>query len=204
MTRADITVDVPAIVQAKAAAATGGKEWLRDLPSLLGDLERAWSMTLTTVLPGGTASLVARALTDDGRHAVLKVAVPGSGFTQQVRTLTAAHIDIKAVKMALYGFLVSAPLSHFLVSQLQKAFAGKTSGAAKLGQILANNLIVAPIQTAGTWWRCRVISPHFRSTDAPCYPASLLRFWLNPGPRNQFPSSTTLLHLAIGCRLCRR
>lgn len=89
----DITVDVPPIVRAKAAAAAGGEDWLRDLPGLLADLERAWSMTLTTVLPGGTASFVARAVTDAGRHVVLKVAVPGSGFTQQVRTLTAADGD---------------------------------------------------------------------------------------------------------------
>ena len=95
---------------------------------------------------------------------------PPKDASPLVRTLAAAHIDVKALKMALYGFLVSAPLSHFLVSQLQKAFAGKTSGAAKLGQILANNLVVAPIQTAGTWRPCCVVSPDSRPTD----PAILL------------------------------
>ncbi|KAI9513035.1 hypothetical protein F5148DRAFT_972365 [Russula earlei] len=61
--------------------------------------------------------------------------------------LARAKVDARAVKMALYGFLVSAPLSHVLVGQLQKAFAGRTGRAAKLGQVVASNVIVSPIQT---------------------------------------------------------
>jgi peroxisomal membrane protein 2 len=63
--------------------------------------------------------------------------------------LAKAHIDIKAAKMAIYGLLVSAPLSHVLVQYLQKAFAGKTSPGARIAQIVASNLLVSPIQTAG-------------------------------------------------------
>ncbi|KXN83897.1 Peroxisomal membrane protein PMP22 [Leucoagaricus sp. SymC.cos] len=58
------------------------------------------------------------------------------------------HVNMRAVKMAIYGFFVSAPLSHVLVGQLQKAFAGRTGTAAKVGQVLANNLLVSPIQVA--------------------------------------------------------
>jgi peroxisomal membrane protein 2 len=68
-----------------------------------------------------------------------------ASFLAQV--LARLHIDVRALKMAIYGFLVSAPLGHVLVGALQKAFAGKTSPAAKIGQILASNLLVAPIQT---------------------------------------------------------
>ncbi|KAF8913000.1 hypothetical protein CPB84DRAFT_1760099 [Gymnopilus junonius] len=64
-----------------------------------------------------------------------------------VRLLGNAHIDAKAVKMAIYGFLVSAPLSHFLIGLLQKAFAGRTSTRDKIAQIVASNLLVSPIQT---------------------------------------------------------
>lgn len=64
-------------------------------------------------------------------------------------TLASAYIDAKAVKMALYGFLVSAPLSHCLVGALQKAFEGKTSTRDKILQILASNLLISPIQVAG-------------------------------------------------------
>lgn len=66
-----------------------------------------------------------------------------------VQALAQAKIDTRAVKMFLYGSLVSAPMQHSLYSLLQKAFAGKTSTQAKIGQILASNLLVAPIQTSG-------------------------------------------------------
>lgn len=47
--------------------------------------------------------------------------------------------------MALYGFFISAPLSHYLISALQRAFAGKTTPLWKLLQIVASNLLVSPI-----------------------------------------------------------
>ena len=51
--------------------------------------------------------------------------------------------------MALYGFLVSAPLGHVLVGLLQKAFAGRTGKRARVGQILASNLLVTPVLAGG-------------------------------------------------------
>uniref|UniRef100_A0A0W0FGI5 Integral membrane protein n=1 Tax=Moniliophthora roreri TaxID=221103 RepID=A0A0W0FGI5_MONRR len=51
--------------------------------------------------------------------------------------LARARVDGRAFKMALYGFLVSAPMGHFLVGSLQKAFAGKTGAKARVAQILA-------------------------------------------------------------------
>ena len=66
-----------------------------------------------------------------------------------MHVLARAHVDVKALKMGIYGFLISAPLGHFLVGTLQKAFAGKTGVGAKIGQILASNLLIAPIQAAG-------------------------------------------------------
>jgi len=49
--------------------------------------------------------------------------------------------------MGAYGAFVAAPLSHYLVGFLQNVFAGKTSATAKVAQILASNIFVAPIQT---------------------------------------------------------
>lgn len=66
-----------------------------------------------------------------------------------LHVLAALHVDIKAVKMAIYGFLVSAPLGHVLIGVLQRAFAGKTGTGAKIAQLLANNLLVSPIQASG-------------------------------------------------------
>jgi len=60
--------------------------------------------------------------------------------------LSRGHVNTRAVKMAIYGFCVSAPIAHFLVGTLQKAFAGKTSLRAKVAQIVAHNLLVSPIQ----------------------------------------------------------
>ncbi|KAG6832289.1 hypothetical protein H0H92_003522 [Tricholoma furcatifolium] len=72
---------------------------------------------------------------------------PAKNAPSFVHVLAALNIDAKAFKMAIYGFLVSAPLSHYLTGTLQKAFAGKTSTGAKVGQILANSLLVSPITT---------------------------------------------------------
>jgi hypothetical protein len=72
--------------------------------------------------------------------------------------LARGHIDIKAVKMALYGFFVAAPLGHYLVGTLQKLFAGRTGTGARIGQILASNLIIAPIQTTAFLASMAVIS----------------------------------------------
>ena len=63
--------------------------------------------------------------------------------------LAVAKIDVKALKMAVYGFFVSAPLGHVLIGLLQRAFAGKTGPRARAAQILASNLLVAPIQSVG-------------------------------------------------------
>ena len=60
--------------------------------------------------------------------------------------LASTRVTMRAVKIALYGLLVSGPLSHILVGELQKAFAGKTGRASKFGQIFASNLIISPIQ----------------------------------------------------------
>ncbi|KAG1716012.1 hypothetical protein ID866_1177 [Astraeus odoratus] len=59
------------------------------------------------------------------------------------------HINSKALKMALYGFLVSAPIGHYLVGLLQKTFAGKVGLKYRIAQLLASNFLVAPIQTTG-------------------------------------------------------
>ncbi|PFH54796.1 hypothetical protein AMATHDRAFT_134933 [Amanita thiersii Skay4041] len=65
-----------------------------------------------------------------------------------VNALTRTHVNLKALKMALYGFLVSAPLSHYLVGLLQRAFSGKQGKGARIAQILAHNLLVSPIQAS--------------------------------------------------------
>jgi len=50
--------------------------------------------------------------------------------------------------MALFGFLVSAPLGHVLVKTMQRFFAGRTGPGAKLGMLATSLLVIAPIQIA--------------------------------------------------------
>lgn len=61
---------------------------------------------------------------------------------------TGSYISSRVPKMALYGFFVSAPLSHYLVAALQRAFQGKTSAVWKVAQIVASQLLVTPVQNS--------------------------------------------------------
>lgn len=63
------------MVREKALAAGAGR-WLEELPRLLADLERDWSMAIGEPYLGGTEAYVARAIREDGSPAVVKVVVP--------------------------------------------------------------------------------------------------------------------------------
>jgi peroxisomal membrane protein 2 len=98
--------------------------------------------------PSGTLCFLQEVL---GSHlAGMPVKRPAKDASWVLHALAGTHINVKALKMALYGFIVSAPIGHVLIGALQKAFAGKSGTGAKIAQILASNLLVAPIQTAGT------------------------------------------------------
>ena len=57
-----------------------------------------------------------------------------------------SKVNAKAFKMALFGFLVSAPLGHVLVKTMHRVFAGRTGPGAKLGMLATSLLVIAPIQ----------------------------------------------------------
>ena len=59
-----------------------------------------------------------------------------------------SKINAKAFKMALFGFLVSAPLGHTLVKAMHRFFAGRTGPGVKLGMLAASLLVIAPVQIA--------------------------------------------------------
>ncbi len=73
-----------------AAMGAEGTAWASALPELLAALERDWSITVGRGLPGGSASFVARARRANGSSAVVKVAVSGEGWLEQVATLERA------------------------------------------------------------------------------------------------------------------
>lgn len=61
---------------------------------------------------------------------------------------TGSYVSSRVPKMALYGFFVSAPLSHYLVQALQRAYRGKTGALWKIAQIVTSQLLVTPIQNS--------------------------------------------------------
>jgi len=69
---------------------------------------------------------------------------PSAGALE--RLLAASKVNAKAFKMALFGFLVSAPLGHALVKTVHRAFSGRTGPSAKLGMLAMGLLVIAPIQ----------------------------------------------------------
>lgn len=68
------TVSVPAVVRNKALA-VGAEKWLENLPQLVADIEREWSITVGAPYPDPTEAFVARATMADGTPAVLKLMI---------------------------------------------------------------------------------------------------------------------------------
>jgi len=65
-------------VRSKALAA-GAEQWLNDLPGLIADLERDWSISVGRPYGDPTEAFVAEATLDDGTLAVLKLVIPRDG-----------------------------------------------------------------------------------------------------------------------------
>jgi len=70
------------------------KQWLKDLPGLLAELEQAWELRIGPPLSGGSSAYVAPVTTASG-NAVIKIAMPRpdspSGFQQELDTLLLAN-----------------------------------------------------------------------------------------------------------------
>ncbi|ORY76024.1 hypothetical protein BCR37DRAFT_166568 [Protomyces lactucae-debilis] len=79
------------------------------------------------------------------------------------KTKDGSYVSDRVPKMMAYGAFVSAPLSHFLVTTLQKVFEGKTTTKDKILQIIASNLIVSPIQNTA-FISCMAIIAGARNT----------------------------------------
>ncbi|MET8685576.1 aminoglycoside phosphotransferase family protein [Streptomyces sp. NPDC004732] len=67
-----------------------GEKWLAELPALIADLERQWSVAVGPPLRAGAGGYVARARTDGGAAVVLKLALPEAEGAGQITTLLRA------------------------------------------------------------------------------------------------------------------
>jgi streptomycin 6-kinase len=70
------------------------RQWLKDLPGLLAELEQAWELSIGQPLSGGSSAYVAPVQTANGT-AVIKLAMPSLhgpyGFEQEIDTLLRAN-----------------------------------------------------------------------------------------------------------------
>jgi len=96
MTKVDHTRSVVVPERVRLRAEQSGHEtrqWLKDLPGLLAELEQEWELSIGQPLSGGTSAYVAPAKTASG-NAVIKIAMPSLhtpyGFQQEIDTLLRA------------------------------------------------------------------------------------------------------------------
>jgi len=82
---------LPEVVRRRALAA-GAEAWIHELPALVADFERLWSIRVGRPYAGGTEALVAEATLADGTAAVLKLLIPQAG--------DAARNEIEALRLA--------------------------------------------------------------------------------------------------------
>lgn len=71
-------IEISAVMRNKARAA-GAEAWLAELPGLIADLSREWSITVGRPYDSGTEAYVAEATMADGTPAVLKLVIPRAG-----------------------------------------------------------------------------------------------------------------------------
>ncbi|ORY90222.1 hypothetical protein BCR35DRAFT_261594 [Leucosporidium creatinivorum] len=100
----------------------------------------------------------------------------------------------KALKLAAYGFFISAPMGHTLLNILQKVFAGKTSARAKILMILCSNIFISPIQQSVYISAMAVING--ADSLAAVYKAWKMSFW----PVMRFTWVVSTLSMAIAQR----
>ena len=73
------SIEVSDAVRRRALAyGDAGARWLQELPSIVEELERRWSITVGSTFAGGTAACVAQATRADGAQAVVKIAMPAT------------------------------------------------------------------------------------------------------------------------------
>lgn len=68
-------ITIPEVLR-RSAAWAGARQWLDDLPALVGELEQRWNIRVGAPLTGGHVAYVAEATTADGEPVVLKVCLP--------------------------------------------------------------------------------------------------------------------------------
>ena len=97
MKRADHTCGIVVPERVRLRAEQSGyetRQWLKDLPDLITELEQEWELSIGQPLSGGSSAYVAPVKTASG-NAVIKIDMPGPdrpyGFEQEIDTLLRAN-----------------------------------------------------------------------------------------------------------------
>ncbi len=97
MKRADHTRNLVVPERVRLRAEKSGpqtRQWLKDLPDLLAELEQEWELSIGQPLSGGSSAYVAPVKAASG-NAVIKIAMPSQygpyGFEQEIDTLLRAN-----------------------------------------------------------------------------------------------------------------
>lgn len=86
----ELMIGIPEAVRGKAMA-SGARSWLDELPALIAELARDWSLALGRVFDTATEALVVEATTDAGVPAVLKLPIwPGGPTSSEITVLRLA------------------------------------------------------------------------------------------------------------------
>jgi streptomycin 6-kinase len=111
-----------------------GKQWLRELPTIIADLERHWSITVDSPFPGIEFNYVAPATDGEGRPVVLKIAPPWTpveifGEAEYLRVKGGARcVKLIAVHEERKAILIERVVPG---EPLFKTFAGREDNAIK-------------------------------------------------------------------------
>jgi streptomycin 6-kinase len=89
---------IPAVVRNKAAA-VGAPGWIDDLPGLVADIERDWSIRVGRPYQDATEAFVARATRSDGVPVVLKLLIPQPGGAGRAVPGEAARREIAVLRL---------------------------------------------------------------------------------------------------------
>ncbi|GJN89974.1 hypothetical protein Rhopal_002963-T1 [Rhodotorula paludigena] len=120
------------------------------LTSYLGALERrpVATKSATSGLLYLVSEIVSTQLAKPTAGRQYAAAAGGKEAKERLSPLRVLQQSKPALKLAGYGALIAAPLDHVLYSLLARAFAGRTSRRARVGEVVAANALILPVQNA--------------------------------------------------------
>ena len=168
---------IPEIIVGRAkAAGEVGEKWLRDLPEIVGSLERDWEIEIDDILHGGSHALVARAHDHMGKSYVLKVEVPDAEEDAFIHSLSA--LDLAAGKGYVMVFKSCTKRRAWLLEPMGSTLKKSTLTPREQMEIICNALKETwetkipegtPLNQGSTQWFREYITGAWEELHHPCH-----------------------------------